>query len=212
VSSNSSLFSGVTTTLFLIFRSLVSPPSAGLLGSANVTTPQYGPFITDFYGKPWYRVCSYLVGALTGYFLYKTKDKLRMNKVCWVFLFCFIVYDPKHWLLYGFMWSGPCTAWQMFAMSRLHLSRELFVLFISIIHYKRTNFPKYKSCIRSDNKHGVLLHENLDRSELIFVFYITSVVWIRNFLLFWERKNKFLDDVIRPWETVQHLLSPWLAI
>jgi len=144
VSSNSSLFSGVTTTLFLIFRSLVSPPSAGLLGSANVTTPQYGPFITDFYGKPWYRVCSYLVGALTGYFLYKTKDKLRMNKVCWVFVFCFILYDPKHYYCMVSCDLVPalhdkCLQCQGFIFQENCLFRSFPSFTISALFFRNTN-------------------------------------------------------------------------
>jgi len=43
-------------------------------------------------------------------------------------------------------------------------------------HYKRTIFPKYKSCIRSNNKHGILLHENMDSSELKN-FYSTSLLF-----------------------------------
>jgi len=68
----------------LIFSSLISPPQpqAGALRAANGTAPpQYGRYITDLYGKPWCRIGAYLVGALTGYILYKAKDQLKMNKV-----------------------------------------------------------------------------------------------------------------------------------
>jgi len=56
-----------------------------VLRAAKGATPQYGPYIADLYGKPWCRIGAYLVGVLTGYILYKTKDQLRMNKVGWIF-------------------------------------------------------------------------------------------------------------------------------
>jgi len=60
-----------------------------VLHAANGTAPpQYGPYITDLYAKPWCRIGAYLVGALTGYILHKTNNQLRMNKVgCFFVLF-----------------------------------------------------------------------------------------------------------------------------
>ena len=38
-------------------------------------------FQTDTYNMPWARVHVYMIGMLTGYILYSSKGKVKMNKV-----------------------------------------------------------------------------------------------------------------------------------
>ena len=52
---------------------------------SNVTLPllesQNNSIMSDIYTKPWCRVGAYMVGMMTGYFLYINKNQFRLNKV-----------------------------------------------------------------------------------------------------------------------------------
>lgn len=41
----------------------------------------YDAYTNQYYVKPWCRMGPYIIGILFGYLLYKTKSKLRINKV-----------------------------------------------------------------------------------------------------------------------------------
>merc|ERR1712135_224565 len=41
----------------------------------------YSPFVYDLYTKPYCRIGAYLVGMVTGFYLYQNKNKIKMSKV-----------------------------------------------------------------------------------------------------------------------------------
>ncbi|CAK8686755.1 unnamed protein product [Clavelina lepadiformis] len=51
-----------------------------LMAGNDTTPPQYSPYISDLYAKPWCRIGAYIVGMITGYILYANNNRITMPK------------------------------------------------------------------------------------------------------------------------------------
>lgn len=74
--------SAALTGVFFISSLLTT----GYVSWSNEHVPSGDDPFTSFdkiYDKPWTRLGPYLVGMATGWILFKTNLRIRMNRVCW---------------------------------------------------------------------------------------------------------------------------------
>ncbi|KAL5011855.1 hypothetical protein ScPMuIL_010406 [Solemya velum] len=136
-------FGGIVTMTFLLGTTIATgviskvnhlPPS--LIGGDE--TQDMASYFIDYYIKPYCRMGPYLMGMITGYFLYKTECKVKMNKAVVVFgwlvsTFCALavlygLYDAMNGhpltenvsalfnAVHRTVWGG-CVCWVIFACS-----------------------------------------------------------------------------------------------